>query len=160
MNGLEVLALLRLDQVIRHWEQATVDDWAEVLATFPLFREVSKRKLRKLVQSATLAEVAAGQTVLSNGDSSDSLYVILGGTAKALRKPSARELGVGDYFGELALFDGAPRSATVVATSELHVIKLPANSARRLVEQHPAITLTMLRNLSTQLRRHEAQVAR
>ena len=153
MNGLEVLALLRLDQVMRHWEQATVDDWAEVLATFSLFSEVSKRKLRKLVRSATLAEVAAGQTVLSSGGTSDSLYVILGGAAKALRRPTPRELGVGDYFGELALIDGAPRPATIVATQNLHVMRLPAQSVLRLARQHPAITVTMLKDLSTQLRR-------
>jgi CRP/FNR family cyclic AMP-dependent transcriptional regulator len=146
--------------ILRYEDRATDADWAEVLATFSLFFQVSKRKLRKLVQSATLAEVAAGQTVLSNGDTSDSLYVILGGAAKALRRPSHRELGVGDYFGELALIDGAPRSATVVATQNLHVMRLPAQSVLRLAQQHPAITVTMLKDLSTQLRRLEAQAAR
>jgi len=160
MNGLELLAMLRVHRVMRHWEQATVDDWVEVLATFSLFSEVSKRKLRKLAQSATLAEVAAGQTVLSNGDTSDSLYVILGGAAKVLRGPTPRELGVGDYFGELALIDGARHSATIVATQNLHVMRLPAQSVRRLARQHPAITVTMLKDLSTQLRRPETQAAR
>jgi CRP/FNR family transcriptional regulator, cyclic AMP receptor protein len=156
MNSLEGLALLQLH---KRSLGSSIDGWAQVLTTFPLFSGVSKRRLRKLVRAASFAEVARGETVIAKGDSSDSLYVILGGTAKAVRRPAARELGVGDYFGELALIDGAPRSATVVATSDLHVIRLPAHSARRLVEQHPAITLTMLRNLSTQLRRQEAQVA-
>ena len=156
MNSLEAVALLQLHE--RSGGPST-NDWTQVLTTFPVFSGVSKRQLRKLVRTASFAELARGETVIAKGDSSDSLYVILGGTAKALRKPAARELGVGDYFGELALFDGAPRSATVVATSELHVIKLPAQSVRRLVEQHPDITLTMLRNLSTQLRRQEAHVA-
>lgn len=96
----------------------------------------------------------------SKGNQQCSLYVILGGAAKALGKPAARELGVGDYFGEMALIDGAPRSATIVATQELHLMRLPAQSVLRLARQHPAITLTMLRSFSTQLRRLEAQVAR
>jgi CRP/FNR family cyclic AMP-dependent transcriptional regulator len=160
MNSLEVLALLRLHPVMRHWEHASVDEWAEVLATFSLFSEVGKRKLRKLVRSARFAEVAAGGTVISNGDSSDSLYVILDGAAKELRRPAPRELGVGDYFGELALIDGAPRSATVVATQNLHVMRLPAQSVLALARQHPAITVTMLKDLSRRLRRLEAQTAR
>jgi signal-transduction protein with cAMP-binding, CBS, and nucleotidyltransferase domain len=57
---------------------------AEVLATFPLFAGVSKRSPRKLVQKTTFAEFAAGETVLSRGRSTDSLYVILGGAAKTL----------------------------------------------------------------------------
>lgn len=135
------------------------DDWAQVLMEFPLFADVSRRQLRKLVRAASFAEVARGDTVIFKGDNSDSLYVILGGTAKAVRKQAALELGVGDYFGELALFDGAPRSATVVATSDLHVMKLPAHSVRRLAAKDPAITLTILKSLSTKLRRLEAQVA-
>lgn len=146
--------------ILRYEDRTTDADWADVLASFSLFSEVSRRKLRKLVRSATLAEVAAGQIVLSNRDTSDSLYVILGGAAKALRGPTPRELGVGDYFDELALIDGAPRSATVVATQNLHVMRLPAQSVLRLARQHPAITVTMLKNLSSQLRHPETQAAR
>jgi CRP-like cAMP-binding protein len=159
MNSLEGLALLRVHEVMRSWDRPSVDDWAHVLADVPLFSGVSKRRLRKLVRAATFAEVAAGHTVIPNGNGSDSVYIILGGAAKELRKPASRELGVGDYFGESALIDGAPRSATVVAMHDLHVIRLPARLLMRLARQHPAMTLTMLRNLSTELGRLEPQVA-
>lgn len=147
MNSLEALALMQLHDVAQYNDRASVNEWAHVLAEFPLFADVSKRRLRKLVRSGTVAEFAPGQTFVSSG----SLYVILGGAAKTVEKP-ARELGVGDYFGELSLIEDAPRSATVVATQELHVMRLPARSVARLARQEPGMTLTILRNLSRQLR--------
>lgn len=104
MNTLEGLALVRLHDVMPHVDRASVDDWTEVLADFPLFAGISKRRLRKLVRGASFAEIARGDTVIRKGDSSDSLYVILGGAAKASGEPEAQEFGVGDFFGELALF--------------------------------------------------------
>ena len=144
---------------MNYTETASLRDWMTVLSSFPLFADVNRRQLKKLVRAASFAEVARGDTVIFKGDSTDSLYVILGGTAKAVRRQAALELGVGDYFGEVALFDRGPRSVTVVATSDLHVMKLPAHSVRKLAAKDPAITLTILRSLSTKLRRLEAQVA-
>jgi CRP/FNR family transcriptional regulator, cyclic AMP receptor protein len=142
------------------WDHASSRDWARVLSDFPLFSSVSRRRLRRLVRHAKFSEFAAGDTVLSSGVHTDSLYIILGGTAKALWRPAARELGMGEYFGELALLDGAPRSATVVATQQLYVMRLPSHSVLQLARKEPAIGLTMLRNLSRQLRRLETQAAR
>ncbi|MGZ4396399.1 MAG: cyclic nucleotide-binding domain-containing protein [Gaiellaceae bacterium] len=131
----------------------------KVLAKFSLFSGISKRRLRKLVREATFAEFAPGDTVVATKDAADSLYVILGGTAKVRGKVAARTLRMGDYFGELGLLDGAPRSATVVATHELHVMRLQRHSFLRLAEHDPAISLTMLRNLGAQFRRLEIQTA-
>jgi CRP/FNR family transcriptional regulator, cyclic AMP receptor protein len=64
-----------------------------------------------------------------------------------------------DYFGELAVLDGAPRSATVVATQQLQVMRLTSQSFLRLAQHDPRISLTMLRNLGAQFRRLEAQAA-
>jgi CRP-like cAMP-binding protein len=87
------------------------------------------------------------------------LYVILSGTATVVGAPAARALHTGDYFGELAPVDGAPRSATVVARRELHVMALPGQSVLRLAGRRPAVAFATLRNLSTTLRRREAQAA-
>jgi CRP/FNR family transcriptional regulator, cyclic AMP receptor protein len=144
---------------MRAWSQPNIDDWAEVLADFPLFAGVSKRNLRKLVRSASFAEFAPGDTVVSSGSVANSLYVILGGTAKARAKPAARTLRVGDYFGELGIIDEAPRSATIVATDELHVMRMPSRSFLRVAQRSPEVMRTMLTNLSARLRSLEAAPA-
>ena len=134
---------------------SSVDGWADVLAEFPLFSGISRRRLRKLAREATFAEFAPGAVVVSNPESADSLHIILSGAAKVLGKPAPRPLRTGDYFGELALLDDGRRSATVVATQELHVMSLPRESFLRLARDHSEISLTMLRNLSSQFRRLE-----
>ena len=160
MNALEALTFIEAQGLMRYWNRPSNGDWANVLAGFPLFAGVGERRLHKLVRSAAFAEFAAGERVLTKGENSDSLYVILGGAAKALDKTALRTLRTGDYFGELALIDGAARSATVIATEELQVMRLPRRSILRLARQQPAISLTMLKNLSRQLRRLEMDVAR
>lgn len=139
-----------------HWDHASRSDWAEVLSTFPLFSGIAKRRLRKLVNQATFAEYGPGDIVIQKGAPADSLYVILAGSAKALGKPASRTLRIGDYFGEMSLLDGTPRSATVIAISELHLIKLPREAFLDLARD-PEIALKMLRTLGSQIRRLEAQ---
>lgn len=102
-------------------ERPTSTDWADVLATFPLFAGVGRRRLRKLARSATLAEFARGETVLFPGDGDDALYIVLGGRARATG-PARRFLRAGDAFA----------GSRVVATTDLHVMKLPPRSALEL----------------------------
>ena len=104
--------------------------------------------------------IAPGETIISAGDPGNFLYVILGGEAKTVARPAGRALRTGDYFGEVAMIDGRPRSATVVAASELQVMRLPSRSVVKLARRHPAIPLAMLENLTTRLRRLETESAR
>jgi CRP-like cAMP-binding protein len=140
----------------RDWNDATEDDWAKVLSEMSLFSEVSTRQLRKLARQAQFAELARGETVVVKGDDADSFYVILSGTAE-VRSPAARPLTTGDYFGELALLDNQPRSATVVATDDLHIMRLPREAFMELVDEQPGIAHAMLTELGARFRRLEAE---
>ena len=149
MTGFEPLA------VRQDWNRATEADWAKVLSELPLFSGLGKRQLRKVVRQATFAEFVPGQEVLLTGSPADGFYVILSGTARARGKPSARTLRTGDYFGEIALLDGQPRSATVVATDELHVMKLPRRTFLQLLERHGDAALRIMTELGARVRHLE-----
>jgi CRP-like cAMP-binding protein len=160
MHNLGHLALMQMPALQQQWDRPTAGDQADMLATFPLFTGVSKRRLRKIARNGTLAEFAPGETIIFADDADDMLYVILSGRAKTTSRGNRRLLRVGDYFGELALIDGCPDSATVVATNYAEVIKLPSRSVVELARRHPVVTLTMFRDLTARLRRLEAEGAR
>jgi CRP/FNR family cyclic AMP-dependent transcriptional regulator len=160
MNGLALLPWTPSQSLVRYWDCASAKDWAKVLAQFPLFSGMSKRRVRKLVRHATFAEFAPGDTVVARDAPANWLYVILGGTAKTHATPEDRTLRTGDYLGEVALIAGSPRSATVIATGDLHVMRLPRGAFLRVAKGDPGISLTLLRNLATQFRTLETQAAR
>jgi monovalent cation:H+ antiporter, CPA1 family len=138
--------------VLRYQDRASDGDWAEVLATFPLFADVSKRQLRKLVRRATFAELARGQSVFSYGERAEVLYVVLGGEARMLR-PGHRSLRAGDYFGELGVLGRRPHSLHVVATQELHLMKLPRQQVLELARRNAPVTLVLLKDLGLRFQR-------
>jgi CRP-like cAMP-binding protein len=144
--------------VRRDWNRATERDWAEVLAQLPLFSGIGKRRLRKVVQEAQFAEYSPGESVVLTGAPPDWFYVILGGTAQVVGKPGARELSTGDYFGEMALLDQGPRSATVVATTELHVMRVPPRAFDRLLDE-AGVARELTSELGARVRRLEREKA-
>ena len=144
-----------MNALLRYEDRASDGEWAEVLATFPLFAGVGRRQLRKLVRNASFAELARGERVVSNAAGTDSLYVILGGEAKVLL-PTPRSIRTGDYFGELGVLGGRPRPLHVVATQELHVMKLPRQPVLELARRHPPVTRTLLKDLGARLRHASA----
>jgi CRP/FNR family transcriptional regulator, cyclic AMP receptor protein len=140
----------------RPWDRRpTAKDWARVLGVLPLFSKCSKRQLRTVARLARFEEWPSGQIVIQAGDAPDAFYLILGGRARVLGKPHARVLGVGDYFGEMGLIDGEPRSATVVAVGHLQTMKLPRRPFLKLLEQEPRISIAMLAELAGRVRKLE-----
>jgi CRP-like cAMP-binding protein len=137
----------------RDWDRPTTRDWADVLAELPLFANVGKRQLRKVAGLAQFREYGPNESVVQTGDAPDGFYLILSGRAKVAGRPRARTLDIGDYFGEMALLDGEPRSATVVALTELQTMRLPRRPFLRLLQQEPSIALAMLAELAGRVRR-------
>jgi CRP-like cAMP-binding protein len=111
---------------------------------------VGTRRLRKLVQDAVFAEFVPGETVVAPGDADNSLHIVLEGSAKAIGGPAHRTLGIGDYFGELGLLGGRSPDR-IVATQPLYVMRLPGLRVGRLVRRHPALAVTLLRDLAGRL---------
>jgi CRP-like cAMP-binding protein len=139
----------------RPWERPTAKDWTGVLAALPLFSRCRKRHLRKVAELAQFKEFAPGDVVIQAGDAPDAFYLILSGRARVLVKSRARMLRTGDYFGEMGLVDGEPRSASIVAADELQVMKLPRRPFLKLLQQEPGIAVAMLAELAGRVRRLE-----
>jgi CRP-like cAMP-binding protein len=139
----------------RSWDRPSARDWAAVLAGLPLFAQVGKRQLTKIAELAHVADYNSGVVVMQQGDPADSLHLVLAGKARVLGKPRARILKTGDYFGEMALIDGAPRSATIAADGELQTMRIPRKPFMRLVEREPSIAVALLAELAGRVRRLE-----
>jgi CRP-like cAMP-binding protein len=137
----------------RDWNRPSAKDWATVLAALPLFAQISKRQLTKIAELARVTDYDSNAVVMHEGDPGDSLHVVLSGRARVLGKPRARILKTGDYFGEMALIDGAPRSATIAAEGELQTMRIPRKPFMRLVEREPSIGVAMLEELAGRVRR-------
>ena len=147
----------RLHELLdRPWaDQPTAKDWSGVLAALPLFSRCKKRQLRRVAGLAQFEEFAPGAVVIQAGDAPDAFYLILSGRARVLEKPRARPLRTGDHFGEMGLFDGEPRSASIIANEELQVMRLPRQPFLKLLEQEPGIAVAMLAELAGRVRRLE-----
>jgi CRP-like cAMP-binding protein len=141
--------------VNRSWDNPTARDWADVLSRLPLFASVGKRHLRRIAGLAQIREFQRGDIVVQTGDAPDGFYLILAGRARVLGTPRVRTLGPGDYFGEMALLDGEPRSATVSANGELQTMRVPRAPFMKLLKQEPSIALAILGELAGRVRRAE-----
>jgi CRP-like cAMP-binding protein len=106
-----------------------------------------------------LRHFGAGDTVFYEGDPGTSLCVIQSGRIKlSLISTSGREviidlLAPGDFFGELALLDGEPRSADAVATESTDLLLLQRQDFLQFLEEHPKLCIALLAELSRRLRR-------
>jgi CPA1 family monovalent cation:H+ antiporter len=134
-------------------------DWLGALAEVPLFEGLPKRQLRRVAKLARVRRFAPGSVMVRTGDPGRSFYVLLDGDAKVVRTGAkSRRLGAGDYFGEMALLDGAPRSADVVADGEVLALTVGRNEFGKLLRAEPALAQTLLRTLAARLRAAEASI--
>jgi CRP-like cAMP-binding protein len=115
---------------------------------------MSKRQLRSLAGTIKVVRYGPGRTVIGEGvRGGGSMFVLLDGTARVLRGGrTVRRLSRGDVFGELALLDGEPRSASVVTDSPVETARLSRSAFLDLVRSDPDIGLRMMQVLASRLR--------
>jgi CRP/FNR family transcriptional regulator len=145
---------------------ATRDQIAELLQRVPVFTNLAADDLERLIEVAVPRRFEAGEMVFRERDEGDTCYVIRDGRARAVRShPSGRSItladfGAGDIFGELAMFDQEPRSATVEVLESTEVIAILGADMRRLMTEHPSIAVKLIASLAQRLRATNERLAR
>jgi CRP/FNR family cyclic AMP-dependent transcriptional regulator len=133
---------------------------AELLAQVPIFAGLSRRHLGRIAGVAATKRFAAGSPLVRQGKPADAFYVILDGSARVDLPGRPVTLEAGDFFGEMAILDGEPRSATVTATSEALVLMIPRAKFLKVLEAEPKIALAIMSTLTHRLRAVQAAVSR
>ncbi|HEY2788215.1 MAG TPA: cyclic nucleotide-binding domain-containing protein [Gaiellales bacterium] len=133
-------------------------EWAVVLADVPLFASLSKRHLRRVAKMASKVRFPARTVIVSPRRRADAFYVILDGKAEvATATGDLIELGPGRFFGEMALLDSGPRSATVTTKTEMLAMSISQRRFRELLESEPKIAFPIMSELATRVRRLETE---
>jgi CRP-like cAMP-binding protein len=128
---------------------------AELLDSVPLFSRCTPRERRTIARHVETARLPAGTDLVVEGEPGDALFVILEGRATVIRSGASDPISVGEgsYFGELAILDGSPRSATVRAETDVEVAVLGIRMFRTLVREVPDLAEQLLVGLAAELRR-------
>jgi CRP-like cAMP-binding protein len=117
-----------------------------------IFRGLSKQALFSIARKATEVTYPAGTTVVREGEPGDSMGVIVAGAVDVCKgEHIVATLAAGDYFGELALIDGEPRTATVVATEDLTLLTVKSEDFDVLLTD-PYFSRAVMRNLAQRFR--------
>jgi CRP/FNR family transcriptional regulator len=122
-----------------------------------LFSELSESELERVGQVAVPRSFPADTRVFHEGDPGDACFIVRTGACRVTREhPDGRaitlaNLGSGAIFGELAMFDGDARSASVETTEDTELLALPASDVRALIRQHPEMAEKLIVALTRRL---------
>jgi CRP-like cAMP-binding protein len=135
---------------------------SELLASIPLFSCFEPDHLQTVARHARRLPFHRAEVIIREGERDTRLFVVLRGTVEVFKcygdkqQRSLGKLGVGSYFGEMALLDGEARSATVVASSDCETLCLADFDLVAELEDHPQLALDLIRTLAKRLRSVEA----
>jgi CRP/FNR family cyclic AMP-dependent transcriptional regulator len=138
----------------------------ELLRRVSLFSELSAEELEKVARVAVPRSYPAGSVILREGDAGDTCYILRAGGARVVRQHAdgraitLTNLGPGEIFGELAMFGGEVRSATVEALDDVQAVAILAGDLKRMLGEHPEIAVKLLGALAARLRETNARIAR
>jgi CRP/FNR family transcriptional regulator, cyclic AMP receptor protein len=129
------------------------DTKANALGRCPFFAGLSRSKLVDIAKVTEDMEVDAGKVLTREGESGREFFVIVDGEVSVTKDGSEiRTLGPGDFFGEIALLEDTPRTATVLATTPLRFFVLTRQSFRSLLARQPEIEQKVLKALEERVR--------
>jgi CRP-like cAMP-binding protein len=142
-----------------------IDFAAAALGRCRLFSGMDVLSLQVIARTLRARRFRRGEVLFHEGDPGDALFVVASGAVKVVVPSEDGEEAIlatlrrGDFLGELALLDGAPRSASAIALEATEVLALPRDQFRSLVAAEPAIRDALLTALAGELRRLTTHVA-
>ena len=129
------------------------------LSAMPLFRGLDDDALESIARGLRTRRFRRGEVIFHLGDPGDALFIVSSGAVKITLPSETGDEAIlatlrpGDFFGELALLDGAPRSATAAALEPTETLVLPRQRFRELIATEPVIRDALLASLARELRR-------
>ena len=136
----------------------------DIIRDVPIFSELSKRDLGRVAKIMVQRSAAAGEGSIKENDQAAGFFIISSAKVDVIRgeetdKPELlNTLGSGDFFGEMALFEGFPRVATVKATEDSELLAMTRWDFTAEMKNHPEIAVSMLPVLVKRLRDVESQL--
>ena len=133
-------------------------DRRTLLASISLFEGLRPEDLDALAGTVVERSFRAGEVIFNQGDQSDAMFIVGSGHVNIFlpgeesRRVSLKDLARGEFFGELALFDSKPRSASALATTDARLLELPRETLSAYLERRPRAALDILRMMATRLR--------
>ncbi|MDQ1438316.1 MAG: family transcriptional regulator, cyclic receptor protein [Acidimicrobiaceae bacterium] len=135
------------------------DQYLAHLAEVPMFSACTKKELGEIGRHTDEVAFEPGTTLVREGDPGQEFFILLSGSARVTRKgKELAVLGAGEWFGELALLDKAPRNATVTATTPVKVLVLSQRSFKGLLSEVPTISVRLLTGMARRLHDLDAKV--
>jgi CRP/FNR family cyclic AMP-dependent transcriptional regulator len=124
----------------------------ELISRVPLFGGCSKTELGQIAAIADELDLPEGRTLIREGDSGREFFVLVNGTARVTRDGrKLRDLGAGDWAGEIALVSSGPRTATVVTSSHVRLLVVTDRGFQQLLRLSPSIAAKVLQSLGERL---------
>jgi len=138
-------------------------DKLSYLKKVPLFVEFNDRDLGKLAKIGSVACFDPCEKIFSEDSCGDNLYVVLSGRVKiftqsGIKKKTLAYLEKGEFFGEMALLDMQPRSASSVAAEACELFVIKKKDFQKLLASHPGISLQIMKTLCRRLRQADKEI--
>jgi AAA family ATP:ADP antiporter len=142
-----VAALERTDHRMTHV------DTILALRSLDFFAGLTTRQLAELARVVSERHVESGTVIVRENEFDDQMFFIVDGTVRITKEGAAvSALGPGEFFGEIAVFDGERRSASATADGPVHLLRLERQDLFEVMEEHPTIAVAVCQTLSRRIR--------
>ena len=125
----------------------------DLLRLVPLFHGMTDRSFEAMAALASEADYTVSEDLVRQGEPGEAFIIIVSGRARVARDGrTLRELGPGDFLGEISLVDGSPRTATVTALDPIHALVIGRSGFLDLIERLPVFRLEVMNALTERIR--------